>query len=76
MNQTSTESIPSAPLLLTIEEACKALRVSRWQLYQLINRRQLRTVRIDRRRLTAPEDLTALIQKLREQEGGDDGETS
>jgi len=57
------------PLLLTVPEACDALRISRWSLYQLINKRRLKTVRIDRRRLIAPADLTALIEELRA-EGG------
>ena len=77
MNYLSTPS-PSAmgsgesPLLLTIPEACDALRISRWSLYQLINKRRLKTVRIDRRRLIAPADLTTLIEELR-QEGNGDG---
>jgi excisionase family DNA binding protein len=54
-----------APLLLTVPEACEALRISRWSLYQLINKRRLKTVRIDRRRLVAPADLAALIEELR-----------
>lgn len=62
----------SSPLLLSIPEACDALRISRWALYQLINKRRLKTVRIDRRRLIAPADLTALVEELR-QEGDDDG---
>jgi len=61
-----------APLLLTVPEACEALRISRWSLYQLINKRRLNTVRIDRRRLIAPADLTALVEELR-QEGDGDG---
>jgi excisionase family DNA binding protein len=59
-----------APLLLTVPEACEALRISRWSLYQLINKRRLKTVRIDRRRLIAPADLTALVEELRT-EGGE-----
>lgn len=57
------------PLLLTVPEACQALRVSRWQFYQLVNERRLKTVRINRRRFVAPADLTQLIEDLRE--GGD-----
>ncbi|MGH3904682.1 MAG: helix-turn-helix domain-containing protein [Pseudonocardiaceae bacterium] len=59
------------PLLITIPEACAALRISRWSLYQLINKRRLKTVRIDRRRLIATADLTALVEELRA-EGTDD----
>jgi excisionase family DNA binding protein len=71
MNQPSNDSANSAPLLLTIQEACDALRVSRSQLYDLFNRRRLKSVRINRRRFIVPADLTALIEELRE-EGGDD----
>ncbi len=59
--------------LLTVTEACEALRISRWSLYQLINNRRLKTVRIDRRRLIAPADLDAFVTRLRA-EGADDGQ--
>lgn len=58
--------------LLTVTEACDVLRISRWHIYQLINSRRLKTIRIDRRRLVAPDDLDAFIADLRA-EGGDDG---
>lgn len=58
--------------LLTVTEACDVLRISRWHIYQLINSRRLKTVRIDRRRLVAPDDLDAFIADLRT-EGADDG---
>ncbi|MGQ4272200.1 helix-turn-helix domain-containing protein [Nocardiopsis changdeensis] len=61
------------PRLLTIEDVRAALQVSRWQVYQMINRGQLKSVRIDRRRFVLPEDLDALIEELRRQEGGDYG---
>lgn len=65
MNETTkTDAAPSR--LLTIPEACEILRVSRWQLYQLINDGRLKTVRINRRRFVAPTDLSALIDELRE----------
>lgn len=58
------------PLLLTVPQACDALQISRWQLYQLINDGRLKTVRINRRRFIAPDDLHDLIEQLRK--GGDD----
>lgn len=64
------DTSPSPPLLLTITEACEALRISRWQIYRLINDGRLRTVRINRRRLVALDDLQDLIEELRE--GGSD----
>lgn len=60
----------STPILLTIQEASNALRISRWQLYQLINQRRLNTVKIGRRRFIVPDDLHALIDELR-QKGGE-----
>jgi excisionase family DNA binding protein len=70
MNQAGHDSAHSAPLLLTIDEACDALRVSRSQLYDLFNKRRLKSVRINRRRFIVPADLTALIEELQE-EGGE-----
>ena len=58
--------------LLTVTEACDVLRISRWHIYQLINSRRLKTIRIDRRRLVATDDLDAFIADLRTQ-GVDDG---
>jgi excisionase family DNA binding protein len=56
------------PTLLTIPETCDILRISRWSVYQLINKGRLKTIRIDRRRLIVSADLTALIEELREEE--------
>jgi excisionase family DNA binding protein len=52
------------PVLLTIEEARDILRISHWKLYQLINGRRLKTVRIGRRRLIAADDLRAFLDEL------------
>jgi excisionase family DNA binding protein len=70
MGRADNGNTSRAPLLLTVDEACDALRVSRSQLYDLFNKRRLRSVRINRRRFIVPADLTALIEELRE-EGGD-----
>lgn len=69
MNQANNTSASFAPVLMTMQEASDALQISRWQLYQLINQRRLNTVKIGRRRFVVPDDLHALIDKLRE-EGG------
>lgn len=37
MNQSNNMTASSAPVLMTIQEACTALQISRWQLYKLIN---------------------------------------
>jgi excisionase family DNA binding protein len=58
------------PVLLTIDEARSVLRISRWSLYQLINRNRLKTIRIGQRRLIAADDLRDLLDELRQ--GGDD----
>lgn len=65
-----SEAPEHRPLLLTLPEAAAELRISCWAIYQLINQRRLKTVRIKSRRLVVPADLNALIEELRE-EGGD-----
>lgn len=49
--------------LCTVNEACALLRVSRWQVYQLINERELRTVKIGRRRLVPLAELRSFIAR-------------
>ncbi|WP_372508527.1 helix-turn-helix domain-containing protein [Amycolatopsis iheyensis] len=71
MNQTENDqpvvaATPEPPRLFTVSETSERLRVSRWQVYALINQRRLKTIRIGRRRLVAEPDLTALIEELRE----------
>jgi excisionase family DNA binding protein len=51
-------------LLLTVPEACAALRISRWSFYQLVRRGQLRTVRIGNRRLMPASALREFIAAL------------
>ena len=55
----------SALQLYTIPETCELLRVSRWQVYQLINSQQLVSVKINRRRLVPAEELHAFVRRLR-----------
>ncbi|WP_160050462.1 helix-turn-helix domain-containing protein [Nocardiopsis sp. FR4] len=69
------ETSSQEPLLLSIEDVRTELQISRWQVYKLINNRQLKTVTIGRRRLVAQEDLKALVEDLRRQEDGDYGQT-
>ena len=52
--------------LLTVQEAADRLRVSRWSVYNLIRSRQLRTVKIGRRRLVTPAALAECIDLLGE----------
>ncbi len=57
----------ATPKLLTLKEASAALRVSQWTLFNLINRRQLDTIKIGRRRLVPAASITKLIDELREE---------
>ncbi|HSX65947.1 helix-turn-helix domain-containing protein [Nocardioides sp.] len=53
----------AAVQLCTVEETCKLLRVSRWQVNDLINRRELSSVKIGRRRLVPLADLRAFLDR-------------
>ncbi|WP_431894218.1 helix-turn-helix domain-containing protein [Nonomuraea sp. bgisy101] len=53
-------------LVLTVDEAAKRLRVSRWTIYTLIRSKQLRTVKIGRRRLVPVDALSECIDNLAE----------
>lgn len=67
IDDSNTTAAPEPPRLFTVSETSERLRVSRWQVYALINLRRLKTIRIGRRRLVAEPDLTALIEELREE---------
>lgn len=57
--------------LLTVAEACEALRISKWSLYRLINEHRLRTIQIGARRLVPRDELHDLLQRLRSEGSGD-----
>jgi excisionase family DNA binding protein len=68
--ENQTKSSPAAPVsepaanqVLTINEACQQLRISRWSLYQLIQRRELATIQIGRRRLVPKTAITAFVEQ-------------
>lgn len=66
MTTTNQPAEPANPAkLLNISEACDALRISRWSMYQLINQRRVKTVRVRGRHLIAPQDLDDFIDRLR-----------
>jgi excisionase family DNA binding protein len=56
-----------APIVLTVDEACRALRVSKWSLYQLIRSGKLETVKIGSRRVVPVTALHVLVAKLRDE---------
>ncbi|BCB84464.1 helix-turn-helix domain-containing protein [Phytohabitans suffuscus] len=56
------------PTLLTVDEACRMLRISRPKLYEYINSRQLRTVRFGSRRLVPLPAIRALVDQLSDRE--------
>lgn len=62
----------AADRLLTVQEVADRLRISRWSVYNLIRAKQLRTVKIGRRRLATPAALAAYIKAL--EGGADSGE--
>ncbi|MFC6021880.1 helix-turn-helix domain-containing protein [Plantactinospora solaniradicis] len=55
-------------VLLTVAEACQRLRISKWMLQQLINRRQLRSVKLGSRRLIPASAINELLDRLSAQE--------
>ena len=59
-----TQDLVSRNALLTIEEAAHALRISRAKLYQLIAAGDLTPVKIGRRRLFPPAEITRFVGQL------------
>ncbi|WP_109528686.1 helix-turn-helix domain-containing protein [Nocardia aurea] len=65
--RTHLEGVPridGPSTLLTIPEACTRLRLSRWGLYQLINNRELATVKIGRRRFVPLTEVQRFVDEL------------
>ncbi len=58
-----TSSIADDSALLTVREAARKLRISKWKLYDLIRSRLLETIKIGRRRLIPVEAIDAYIQR-------------
>lgn len=59
---TSTRTTGDDLRLLTVDEACDRLRVSRWTFYRLVNAGELATVRIHSRRLVTQQALAAFLR--------------
>jgi excisionase family DNA binding protein len=62
-------SVPAPPLLVTIADACQQLQVSRWMLYQLLDRGDLASVKFERSRRIPQTEINRLI--ARRLQGGD-----
>jgi len=50
--------------LLSIPEACKRLGIGHWAIYQQIQNRNLKTVKIGKRRLVSTRSLNEFIESM------------
>ena len=55
--------------LLSVREACEKLGVGHWSIYQLINRNDLKTVKIGARRLVSLRSINNFIEELEARDG-------
>jgi excisionase family DNA binding protein len=55
-------------VVLTVDEACEVLRVSKWKLYDLIRSRQLLTIKIGRRRYVPRKAVYEMVERLSDKE--------
>lgn len=56
--------VPSAPHLMTLEEAARALTLGRTKFFEVLSTGELPTRYIGRRRVVHPDDLRAYIDRL------------
>ena len=56
---------PPAPLAHSINGACDQLGIGRTKVYELINRGELETAKVGRRRLVTHRSLEALLERYR-----------
>lgn len=52
------------PIFLTVKETCELLRVSKANLYNIINRGDLRTIKLGGKRLIARKEIDRLVAEL------------
>ena len=52
--------------LISVKEACRRLGIGHWHIYQQINKRALKTVRIGKRRLVSIKALNEFIKSMEE----------
>jgi len=50
--------------LLSVKEVCKRLGIGHWAVYQQINKRTLKTVKIGKRRLVSTKALNEFVEFL------------
>jgi excisionase family DNA binding protein len=50
--------------MLTIEEACQYLRISKWTLYRLIQSNSIKTIKIGKRRLVRMQSILEFVDRL------------
>jgi excisionase family DNA binding protein len=55
--------------VLTVDEAAARLRISKWSLYNLIRSRQIRTIKVGRRRLVPASSIAECVSLLLEEVG-------
>lgn len=60
----SKQAEPSAADMLTVAESCTYLRISKWTLYRLIQGKQLKSVKIGRRRLVPMRAILEFVKNL------------
>ncbi|MGH4016822.1 MAG: helix-turn-helix domain-containing protein [Pseudonocardiaceae bacterium] len=53
--------------LLTVKEVCAKLRISAWTFYQLVQKREIKTITIGRRRLMTRAALEEFMQQRSEE---------
>ena len=58
------KSMSATRAMLTVDEACQYLRISKWTLYRLIQAGKLKTLKIGSRRLVRQESLAELVDQL------------
>jgi excisionase family DNA binding protein len=66
---TTITTLPTAPaMLLTVQEAAQMLRISRAKLYQLIQKGEVRTVKIAASRRVPVAALQEYVERLMQQD--------
>ena len=57
------------PVMLTVDEACESLRISKWTLYRLIHEKRIKTGKLGTRRLIPAASIADLVAEILEAEG-------